>query len=196
LFDIRPSRIKALTKLRDREAAPRRVIEVLQGDFNTEVIALLKSGKIRDKAATFALLDQHTWQCEWATVEALAKHKAEGLKIELFYFLATGWLTRSLTATKNTARLDRWWGDSTWRNLLSLHHFDQAKAMVGRLQGLGYKYVDAFQIFSRRGKGARVMYYMIHATDHDDAPSLMRRAYNKIDLSDAEFEQLEMKMPK
>ena len=27
--------------------------------------------------------------------------------------------------------------------------------------------------------GGRVMYYMIHATDHSEAPNLMNRAYHK-----------------
>ena len=43
---------------------------------------------------------------------------------------------------------------------------------------LGYTYVHRFPIFEHEGRGAPVMYYMIHATDHDAAPDFMSRAYN------------------
>ncbi len=36
----------------------------------------------------------------------------------------------------------------------------------------------SWPIYERHG-GGRVMYYMIHATDHPEAPNLMNRAYHK-----------------
>lgn len=77
---------------------PRRVT-VLPGDFNQSVKIILDSGTITPKKATFALLDQRTFECFWSTVEAIARHKKE-MKIEQFYFLATGWIDRSIAATK------------------------------------------------------------------------------------------------
>ncbi len=41
---------------------------------------------------------------------------------------------------------------------------------------LGYKHAYGWQIFSRQ-VGGKVMYHMIHATDHDEGPRLMNRAY-------------------
>jgi hypothetical protein len=41
---------------------------------------------------------------------------------------------------------------------------------------LGYKHAHGWQIFSRE-VGGKVMYHMIHATDHDEGPRLMNRAY-------------------
>lgn len=41
---------------------------------------------------------------------------------------------------------------------------------------LGHKHAHGWQIFSRE-VGGRVMYHMIHATDHDEGPRLMNRAY-------------------
>ncbi len=41
---------------------------------------------------------------------------------------------------------------------------------------LGYKSVKPWPIFMKRS-GRTIMYYMIHATDHPQAPLLMRRAY-------------------
>lgn len=43
---------------------------------------------------------------------------------------------------------------------------------------LGYAYVVAYPIFDKN-EGDRVMYYMIHASDHDEAPALMVRAHYK-----------------
>jgi hypothetical protein len=44
------------------------------------------------------------------------------------------------------------------------------------MKDLGYRYAHAWPIFEKKG-GRRVMYYMVHATDHDEAPKLMTRAY-------------------
>jgi hypothetical protein len=41
---------------------------------------------------------------------------------------------------------------------------------------LGYKFAHAWPIYERRD-GERIMYYMVHATDHEAAPDLMARAY-------------------
>jgi hypothetical protein len=38
-------------------------------------------------------------------------------------------------------------------------------------------YATPWPIYDRKG-GSRIMFHMIHATDHDRAPSLMRRAYD------------------
>jgi hypothetical protein len=43
---------------------------------------------------------------------------------------------------------------------------------------LGYKSVMAWPIYDRKG-GEFVVYHMIHATDHSEAPKLMARAYNE-----------------
>ena len=48
---------------------------------------------------------------------------------------------------------------------------------VGRFRSeLGYKHVHAWPIYDKKEAGG-VMYHMVHATDHDEAPKLMARAY-------------------
>jgi len=42
---------------------------------------------------------------------------------------------------------------------------------------LGYTYSTAWPIYDRES-GGRVMYSMVHASDHPEAPKLMRRAYD------------------
>jgi len=44
---------------------------------------------------------------------------------------------------------------------------------------LGFRKAVAYPIHSER-RGGRVMYHMIHATDHPEAFSLMVRAYRKV----------------
>ena len=54
---------------------------------------------------------------------------------------------------------------------------ERRDVLVGRFKReLGYQSVKAWPIYERESGGA-VMYYMIHATDHPEAPKLMSRAY-------------------
>jgi three-Cys-motif partner protein len=153
-----------------------RKIQVVPGDFNRNVATLLANSGIRDKTATFCLLDQRTFECEWETLIALSRHRSE-YKIELFYFLATGWLDKSIKATKNTDVLQRWWGRNDYNHLLGMNSFDRTRLFCDRFKDeLGYKHAFAWPIFSKE-IGGRVMYHMIHATDHDEAPRIMHRAY-------------------
>ena len=62
------------------------------GDVNEEIHTILEEAAIGSNTACFCLIDQRTFECHWATVKAVARHKSEGRKIELFYFLAQGWL--------------------------------------------------------------------------------------------------------
>ncbi len=46
--------------------------------------------------------------------------------------------------------------------------------------------------FSASDTGGRVMYYMIHATDHPEAPKFMSRAYRRAVLPLEPIEQLSL----
>jgi three-Cys-motif partner protein len=110
-------------------------------------------------------------------VNALAQHKSTGNKIELFYFLPIYWLGRALAAQKNTAVLHSWWGRADWQILRRLTPYERADVFMTRFKKeLGYSSVLPYAIYSKK-LGGRVMYYMIHATDHPDAPEAMQRAY-------------------
>jgi three-Cys-motif partner protein len=93
---------KGVTYLEQLVAAQPKIsgrrIHIVPGDFNQNVSKILLQSGIAEKTATFCLLDQHTFQCEWQTLQTLSKYKQE-FKIELFYFLATGWLDRALKGT-------------------------------------------------------------------------------------------------
>ena len=165
------------------EAQPQvknRKIEPHHGDFNEWVHAVLASGVITDREATFALLDQRTTECKWRTVEALANHKQGDNKIEIFYFFPTGWVGRTLAAQKDTEVLDNWWGDSSWGQLEGIKSNQASNIMTRRFQELGYLDVKAWPITKKEKGQGRTMYHMIHATDHREAPKLMYRAYKHL----------------
>jgi three-Cys-motif partner protein len=153
-----------------------RTIEIVPGNFNTNVAELLKKSNIADKTATFCLLDQRTFECEWQTLVTLSRHRAD-YKVELFYFLATGWLDRSMKAVKDKDILRRWWGRDDFNQLQGMASFDRMQLFCNRMrEELGYKHAYGWPIYSREVDG-RVMYHMIHATDHDEGPRIMNRAY-------------------
>ena len=148
---------------------------VVHDDFNRAVDALL--GRIGETEATFCLLDQRTFECHWATVQKLARHKHER-RIELFYFLANWWLDRAISGTtKNVDQIRRWWGGDGWEAFIALGRGDRPTVFAERFRReLGYAYVNPFPIYDAQ-EGGRAMYYMIHASDHDEAPRFMARAY-------------------
>jgi three-Cys-motif partner protein len=184
LCDANKSQVKRLREL--KAAQPKtddlgreinRDIHIHHGDFNREIDAILGSGEIGENEATFCLLDQRTFECDWQTVEKLARYKKSGNKIELFYFLANGWLERALAGQKDADKLARWWGRDDCTKLKGMSREERRDAIVNRLKAdFEYESVKAYPIYKREGGGA-IMYYMIHATDHPEGPMQMARAY-------------------
>jgi three-Cys-motif partner protein len=139
----------------DDEGRPiNREIRVYHGDFNRKIDETLRSEEVNENEATFCLLDQRTFECDWATVEKLARYKKSGNKIELFYFLANEWLERALSGQKDTDKLARWWGRDDWRKLKEMKRDERRDALVDRLKAeFGYQSAKAYAIFKREGGG-------------------------------------------
>lgn len=197
LCDIKATAIDKLKALQAEHVSSQRRIDILQGDFNDRICDILQSGQITEKTATFALLDQRTFECEWRTVEALSSHKT-GNKIEIFYFFPTGWIDRSLAAASRAQtkeKILRWWGRADWGDLRGLDGTKRAFLVAERFEKeLGYQKANVYSIHSA-ARGGRVMYHMIHASDHPEAYPLMVRAYRKVsgrpDLA-SQAEQLDL----
>jgi three-Cys-motif partner protein len=169
-----------------------RDITVYHGDFNEKLDEILAAANITEREATFCLLDQRTFECQWATLEKLARYKPSGHKIEIFYFLANGWLERALAAQRDLDVLVRWWGRDDWTELRAMSRDERRDVLVGRFKReLAYQSVKAWPIYERENGGA-VMYYMIHATDHPEAPKLMSRAYRNTVSPLEPIEQLDL----
>jgi three-Cys-motif partner protein len=188
LYDVDRSQAAALERLRDAQPLVNskgdqldRDIQVVCADFNIAVHDLVKSREISQKEATFCLLDQRALECHWATLRALSAYKQIGeYKVELFYFFAHGWIKRAISGLQeNSGGLADWWGRGDWANLPNTSANAIKELIVSRFTDeLGYKSAIAWPIFERQD-GGKIMYYMIHATDHPEAPHLMARAYEK-----------------
>lgn len=181
LFEKKRLKVKLLEDLRHarRGVGDDREIEICHGDFNAKLDQVLQPTRISQQEATFCLLDQQTFECHWRTVEALARFKEKGkYKVELFYFLAYQWFRRAISAVQEDRILADWWGRDDWRKLRTMQPADVQRELIDRFRGeLNYQSVKPWPIYSSKEGGGRIMYYMIHATDHPEAPSLMSRAY-------------------
>jgi three-Cys-motif partner protein len=188
LCELLPESVEHLRRLVNNQPVPTsksgrklpRKVEVIPGDFNQTIDGILASGTITQKEATFCLLDQRTFECHWDTLVKLAKYKQPpNNKIELLYFLGVGWLHRAFSGLKNDEIPLKWWGRDDWRDLLPMNCWSIAETVRRRFtEELGYRFSAAYPIFDRE-EGNKVMYYMIHASDHVDAPALMVRAHGK-----------------
>jgi three-Cys-motif partner protein len=197
LCDENRSQVSRLTELKNsqpsRDSKNRKLnrkSHIYHGDFSSKVDEILGGNTITEKEATFCLLDQRTFECWWQSIEKLATYKKSGNKIEIFYFLANGWLERALAAQKDTDVLARWWGRDDWTQLRQMSREERRDALVARLKReMHYNSVKAWPIYERENGGA-IMYYMIHATDHPEAPKFMSRAYRRAVLPLEPIEQL------
>ena len=181
LFDNDPQQVQHLKRLADDNSD--RNVRVHAGDSNRVLPEVLPTGSIREREATFCLLDQRTFECQWQLCEHIARLRPGSMKVEQFYFLANSWLPRALAAVSTPdgkREVTAWLGRDDWRSFAKIGQYDRAQEFVDRFKnGLGYRFVHAWPIYERDAGGGRVMYYMIHASDHADAPKLMRRAYGK-----------------
>jgi three-Cys-motif partner protein len=181
LCELNKTSYSDLTSMLDAQPKIRgRKIQHRNADFNQWIDEILGSGAITDQTATFALLDQRSTECHWATVKKLAAHKRGPRKVELFYFVPTGWVHRSVKETEDKGVLDAWWGDDGWRQVEGIKQDQAAALLLKKIQSLGYRDVKSWPICAREHGAGRTMYHMIHATDHLAAPKLMYRAYRNL----------------
>lgn len=183
LGDLDKNQVKRLQALKDSQPPkekkePKREVIITQGDFNKKADEALSH--VKPNQAAFCLLDQRTFECKWATVERVSRYKATGKKIEIFYFLPVGWLPRAASGLKDpTTFLKAWWGRNDWDKLITSQVQMMADMTSRRFtEELGYAFAHAWPIRERES-GGRILYYMVHASDHPLAPGLMRRAYSK-----------------
>jgi hypothetical protein len=105
-----------------------------------------------------------------------------------------GWLQRSLQSVKDLSKIRDWWGrDDIDLPLKTRHSEDLARLFQHRfIDELGYASALAWPIYQRADSGmGKVMYYMIHATDHKEAPLLMNRASKAVIMAPEPMEHLQ-----
>jgi three-Cys-motif partner protein len=153
LLDLKQSQPKADS--RGRKIV--REIEVYAGDFNANVHGLLDGGSIGQDEATFCLLDQRTFECQWETVQRLARYKGSGHKVELFYFLAVGWIHRAIHAQQDAEPLRKWWGGDDWQQLRATNQNELRDVFLQKFKvGLRYASVKAWPIYERKDGGCTI----------------------------------------
>jgi three-Cys-motif partner protein len=202
LFDVSRAQAARLRKMaaaqpppdRDRHE-PKRVIRIYEGDFNTRVQDLLVAGAL-PRDATFCLLDQRTFECEWATVKALASYKTgRQHKIELLYFLPNFWLPRAMMAQRDKTVIDRWWGGNDWRILRDLPGIERATLVSKRFKDeFAYASARYYPIFQQAEGGGHTMYYLVHAADHPESRRLMARAYRRAVFAPEPLEDVQLEL--
>jgi three-Cys-motif partner protein len=194
LFDIDPAQVDRLHALKG-DHDDRGITVYPPGDSNRQLPERFPEGSIGEREATFCLLDQRTFECEWELCRHISRLRPGPTKVEQFYFLANSWLPRAIagiSTPEGEERVRRWLGNDDWRAFANLSSVDRAEVFVGRFrEELGYRSVKAWPIFERAG-GGTIMYFMIHATDHEEAPKLMYRAYDKAVDPPEPAEQLEL----
>ena len=194
LFDRSSSQVGRLHRLATEHSD--RDVRVYEGDSNQTLLAALPDGSIGQREATFCLLDQRTFECEWHLCQHISRLRPGPTKVEQFYFLATGWLSRSLAAVstpEGAQRVKAWLGDDDYSSFRDLDSYGHVNTFIGKFRReLGYRSAKAWPIYQREGARGVVMYYMIHATDHEEAPKLMYRAYRQAVRPPETLEQLEL----
>ena len=194
LFDQSQDQVRHLKRLASTHRT--RNIRIHHGNSNRVIPSVLPVGSIGEREATFCLLDQRTFECEWQLCEYISRLRPGPVKVEQFYFLANSWMQRALTAVGTTdteAQVKAWLGCEDWRVFAKLRSLQRQEYFVDKFRyELGYRSVRAWPIYGQEaGKGV-LMYYMIHATDHEEAPKLMSRAYRSAVTSADPVEQLEL----
>ena len=190
LFEKDPKKLPALMELKrihDKGwlRLSTRKVEVIAGDSNETLRTFFKRYPLKQTLPAFCLLDQWTRECHWRTVQEISKLKTRGCKVELFYFLAQGWMDRHwhIPGEKNRKRIEEWWGGSDWEEFRRLPSFERGQLMETRFRNeLGYLDAQAFPIH-KYGNHGRVMFWMIHASDDQRALPLMAKAYSEIGLN-------------
>lgn len=168
---------------------------MIPGDSNVRLLEDLAAGLIDRERPCFALLDQDSTQLSWATVKSLAAYKEfipgtdpkrpKQCKVELWILLNTHQALMRLVPkvrgpqfwdSGEAATLDRVMGGrEAWADLVTaprrFHYGHLVRRYVDRLKGLGYGLVRQCEILDPAN--GRRQYYMIHASDHLAAHSLM-----------------------
>lgn len=191
LFEQDPAKIPFLNELHKEYCEGwtrlwRRQVVVTEGDCNVEIPAYLNKHRIKPRRPAFALLDQWTHECKWDLVKTLATHKQSGNKIEIFYFLAQGWMNRSVksaTTDEKFEEIENWFGGGDYWAFIDMTSWQRAAFMEKRFTSeLGYRFAKAFPM-RERGNSGNILFWLIHASDHPRANPLMVAAFNSLGLS-------------
>ena len=99
----------------------------------------------------------------------------------------------AISTAEGEEQVCAWLGDNDWRRLADFNSHERVEIFLAKFRSqLGYRSVKAWPIYARAEGQGSIMYYMIHATDHEEAPKLMYRAYRQAVRPPESLEQLEL----
>ncbi|MEV0633273.1 three-Cys-motif partner protein TcmP [Nonomuraea wenchangensis] len=177
-----------------RRDYPGRDFQVIPGDCNNEIEAVLRGLRHLDWAPTFAFLDQQSTEVTWATLQHLARHKRRGKpKVELWLLCASGLLPRGLRLRQEliddgvARQMSVMFGTDQWQEALegtrsgrlsgTEFREELTNLMRWRLQNdLGYRTTRVFKV---KNTGGSEIFDMIFATDHPVGDKIMAWMYGK-----------------
>lgn len=188
---------EVLDALHDRTSAYGRRCEIVPGDANREIGAML--ARLPSAAPSFAFLDPEGAELEWETVRRIAEHKAAGRsRVEqLILFPTDMGFVRLLSLRKPlnpgyASRVTAMFGNDDWRGIYERRRAGQITAEQARddylrlyaqgLRDLGYRHVQERQITkepTKPGGRGSPMYFLVFATDNDTGNKIMDHCFNK-----------------
>jgi len=83
----------------------------------------------------------------------------------------------------NIRKVQRWLGVDDWAPFKRMDTHQRAKFFRDRfINELNYSFANAYPIYERGAEG-RIMFWLIHGSDHPRAIELMNQAYGHVGLS-------------
>ena len=199
--ELQQANINALRqRARDRGIGAR--LQTHPGDANE--IAKRIVAKIRPRTPVFVLQDPEGMELQWASVEAVAradggkrKRKPEQLINFTDGVLRLFWTKQPLTAGLED-RLDGYFGTSSWHDIVRdrsagrLKPWETVRAAVElykeRLRAdIGYAHVLDREIRRDQVTRGALAYHLVFASDHPDAPGIMKNAFGTVHVGQHEF---------
>jgi three-Cys-motif partner protein len=174
---------------------PARGAEVVPGDCNATIAAVLTKLSSVRWAPTFAFIDPNGPHFHWTTLSYLADHRRnEKTKVELWMLLPVDLFVRTLridgrsVSIKSADQISAMYGTDEWRYIHTarvdgdLAPFEARDEYVNLMRWrlervLGYSYTHPFQIVNVSG---RPLYHMVFATDHSAGTKIMSDIYKKM----------------
>jgi three-Cys-motif partner protein len=194
LFWVDAEPLNAASLRAHRADFPERSIEVLEGDANLLIDAILSV--VPKTQPTLAFLDPEGSELDWATIQKIARHKRSGLpKIEQFVLvhIDTGinrFFPHDPSKLAHAEILDRMLPDpAAWRSLYerrnALNTGEWRRSLLGLyvngLRSLGYRHVPEPRLVRRPDN--RPLYFMVFATDHSAGEAIMTAALNAVEAT-------------
>lgn len=171
---------------------PDRHFEVVTGDCNSTISAVLAQLSSLNWAPTFAFVDPNGPDIHWSTLESLSQFKKpKTTKTEMWILLAAGMFIRTLpkdgeVRAEDAMKLTTMYGTEEWQSIYkgrlsgALTPADAREEYVNLMRWrlehvLGYRWTHPLEIFN---EGGTSIYHMIFATDHPVGNQIMTSLYN------------------